>query len=115
MNDIVDIVHQHNDLDDILHPPRPVRAPVRRRQREDFMQIPDGEFKARLRFSKRNVRRLTDLLLPHLHRENNRGLPLDPISIVCSGLDILGGGHFQRVEGVCSNTAAGTAHKLLYK
>ena len=113
-NDVNDIMDVH-DIHDIHHYFRPRR--VRRRERVDPFNLPDREFKARYRFSKDGVRKLTDILRPYLNAdaENNRGLPFSPEQIVTSGLDILGSGHFQRVEGVCSQSGKSSVHKNLYR
>ena len=60
---------------------------------------------------------MANIFRPQLegNRVSNRGLPLSAEYIVCSGLDIMGGGHFQRVEGVCSSTCTASAHNMLYK
>ena len=113
-NDVNDIMDIH-DIHDIHHYFRPRR--VRRRERVDPFNLPDREFKARYRFSKDGVRKLTDILRPYLNAdaENMRGLPFSPEQIVTSGLDILGSGLFQRVEGVCSQSGKSSVHKSLYR
>ena len=40
--------------------------------------------------------------------------PLKTFFYVRLPLDILGGGHFHRTEGVCSNSATSTAHNMTY-
>ena len=114
INDILQIVAINN----LAQPVRVVRR-ARRRQRIrlDPYQLPDREFKQRYRFSKPGVRRLVASLLPFLQGQaaNDRGLPFSPEQIVCSGLDILGGGHFHRVGGVCMSSTPSTAHKKLYR
>ena len=71
----------------------------RYRYRPDWFEIPDEEFKKRFRFSKENVRRITELVRGDLEKENNLGLPFTPEKITCLSLNILGGGHFYRSEG----------------
>ena len=111
INDILQIVAINN----LAQPVRVVRR-ARRRQRIrlDPYQLPDREFKQRYRFSKPGVRRLVAILVPFLEGEARNG-PFSPEQIVCSGLDILGGGHFQRVGGVCMSSTKSTAHKKLYR
>ena len=90
---------------------------VRRRERFEPFSLPDREFKARYRFSKDGLRHLTDILRPQLTEEirSNRGLPFSPEEIETSCLDILGGGHFQRVQGACSQSGTSSVHKNLYR
>ena len=77
--DILDI----NDINDAIREPR------RRRIRPNpLIDIPDREFKNRFRFSKTNVRRISDLLRQSLRTENQRGSPFSPEDIVCISLDI---------------------------
>ena len=88
--DILDV----NDLNEII------REPVRRRNRADPLQeIPDREFKARFRFSKDNVLRITDMLR-HSLIAGGRGHPFSPEEIVCLSLDILGM-LFIRIKTIC--------------
>ena len=87
----------------------------RYRLRPDFYDIPDREFKNRFRFSKENVTRITNLVRGDLEKESDRGSPFSPEQIVCLSLDILGGGHFQRMEGVASGCTKSTVNLLLYK
>ena len=76
----------------------------------------DWEFKARYRFDKLNIQRLVDLITPLLDiTTTNRGLPCSAQQIVCSGLEILAGGHFFRVNGYCGGMATGTAWSNLYR
>ena len=114
VNDMMDIHHVH-DIHDIHLYYRP--RIDRRRERVDPFNLPDREFKARYRFSKDGVRKLTDILRPYLNAdaENMRGLPFSPEQIVTSGFDILGSGLFQRVEGVCSQSGKSSVHKNLYR
>ena len=114
INDILQIVAINN----LAQPVRVVqRARRRQRIRLDPYQLPDREFKQRYRFSKPGVRRLVAILLPFLEgvARNDRGKPFSPEQIVCSGLDILGGGHFQRVGGVCMSSTKSTAHMKIYR
>ena len=94
-------------INNLAQPVRVVRR-ARRRQRIrlDPYQLPDREFKQRYRFSKPGVRRLVANLLVFLEGEARDDK---------SGLDILGGGHFQRVGGVCMSSTKSTAHKKLYR
>ena len=110
--DIADIL----DIVNLANPPR-VRNRRRRRRRLDPFRLPDREFKQRYRFSKEGVRRMVETLRPFFGGlpVNQRGRPFDAEHIVCSGLDLLGGGHFQRVEGVCANSCITSAHKNLYR
>ena len=75
--------------------------------------IPEREFKVRFRFSKENVRRITELVRGSLENQQNRGLPFSPGQIVCLALEILGGGHFQRTEGDLTGCTKSSAHNLL--
>ena len=109
---VIDVVENVINVVDVAG--GPARGPIQERVREDPFLLHDRAFKSRYRFSKEGVRHLTDLLRPQLVRDQ-RGHPFSPELTVCAGLDILGGGHFQRVEGVCSNSGTSTAHKLLYR
>ena len=74
-------------------------------------------FRQRYGFSKEGVRRLVGIVGPVLgaERETNRGQPFTAEEIVCSGLHILRGGHFQRIEGECANTSQSSAFNNLYR
>ena len=111
IDEIFDIVDEVDDVRDILE----ARAPRRRRERLDPFTLPDREFKARFRFSKEGVTRLTNLVRGSLSHTTNRGIPFTAEQVVCSALDYLGGGHFQRIQGVCSGSARSTAHEMIYK
>ena len=89
----------------------------RTNQRVKYFDISDSDFKKRFRFSKASVHHLTDILRDELviERQNMRGRPFSAEYIVCSGLDIMGGGQFQRIEGVCSSSSTSSAHNMLYK
>ena len=92
-------------LDLVAEAAPPAHRPVRhQRQRVEPFELPDVYFKARFRFSKDGVRRLTALVLPYLdvHTNNNRGKPFSAEQVVCSALNILGCGHFQRMQGDCT-------------
>ena len=94
-------------INNLAQPVRVVRR-ARRRQRIrlDPYQLPDREVKQRFRFSKPGMRRLVAILLMFLEGEARDDK---------SGLDILGGGHFQRVGGVCMSSSKSTAHMKLYR
>ena len=74
-------------------------------------------FRQRYGFSKEGVRRLVGIVGPVLaaERETRRGQPFTAEEIVCSGLHILRGGHFQRIEGECANTSQSSAFNNLYR
>lgn len=121
-NYIINISEMDRDIADIMdivnlaNPPR-VRNRRRRRRRQDPFRLPGREFKQRYRFSKEGVRRLAGVLLPYFGGlpVNQRGRPFAAELIVRSSLDLLGGGHFQRVAGVCANSCTTSAHKNLYR
>ena len=110
---INDIINIHDDLNIQI----PERAPVQHRVRGNLLDIPDREFKMRYRFDKDHVVHLANMLAPHLVRNDvHHGYQrLTPLETVCSALDILGGGHFQRVEGVCANMCTTSAHRSLHR
>ena len=69
----------------------------------------DAVFKSHFRFDKQSVVRLVDEL--GLHRENNRGLPINPQQALCICLCHLAGGHYQRISALCiGNVSKSTAH-----
>ena len=120
-NSDIDDIDEIDEVDEIVreadHGDRILR-PVR--HRVDPLDLPDSYFKSRFRFSKNGVRRLVDLVRPNLNlNEDNpnarRGQPFSAEQIVCSALNIMGGGHFQRVQGDCTGSVPSTAHKFLYK
>ena len=87
------------------------------RHRVDPFDLPEVYFKARFRFSKIGVRRLIALVQENLNinQENNRGKPFNTKQVACTALNILGGGHFQRVQGDCTGSVQSTAHNFLYR
>ena len=69
----------------------------------------DAVFKSHFRFDKMTVLRLVDEL--GLHKENNRGLPMNPQQALCICLCHLAGGHFQRISALCiGNVSKSSAH-----
>ena len=106
--DIINILENIETLEDAE------RIQRRPRVRADPYDDSDVSFKSRYRFSKDGVRHLVRVLTPYLERDQ-RGQPFSPAQVVCCGLNILGGGHFQRTEGVCSGATTSTAHTLLYR
>ena len=109
INEVIDIVAEAVP---------PAQQPVRhQQQRVGAFELPDIYFKARYRFSKDGVRRLMALVLPYLdvHANNNRGKPFSAEEVVCSALNILGCGHFQRMQGDCTGSVPSTAHNFLYR
>ena len=87
------------------------------RERTTHFDAPPRLFLSRYGFSKEGVRRIIDVIGPHLQTEhdNNRGRPFTAEQIVCSGLHILRGAHYQRVEGECANNSQSSAFKNLYR
>ena len=77
--------------------------------------LPVREFHGRYRFSKNGVHRLANLLRPQLQVRDGRGNLFTVEHIVSCGLNYLGGGHFQRTEGVCSRSCASSALNMAYK
>ena len=65
--------------------------------------------------SKDTVESIVDLLLlqPDLIYDNNRGLPLSPAVKVCIALGMYGGGHFQRIAGLCGGVSQYAARQAL--
>ena len=73
-------------------------------------------FKSRYRFDRDNVMRILDLVEPIFYiNRNRRGNPCSPLQIVCSALEILGGGHFFRVNGYAGGIGGTTAWTNLYR
>ena len=88
----------------------------------DPFSIPNREFKIRYRFDKDNVRIIADIVRPHIHLFKpgdgmGAGRPtlLSVEQIVCLGLEFLAGGHFFRVEGVCSGISTAAAWNYVYR
>ena len=76
----------------------------------------DRQFKARYRFNKVSCAQLTNLVQPFFDiNRNNHGLPCNPQQIVCSGLELMAGGHFFRVNGYASGISTTTAWRNLYR
>ena len=71
----------------------------------------DTEFKKHFRLDKVSAERLVDIL--GLRRENNRGLPLDPVQELSICLNHFAGGQFQRISGMCEDVSASTAHTAI--
>ena len=89
------------------------REPRVYKSRLDPMSLSDREFKSHFRFNKDTVCKLVDLMRPDLEHETNRGLPLSPELKVCLALATYGGGHFQRVTGLCGGVRQSTARKAI--
>ena len=89
------------------------REPRVYKSRLDPMSLSEREFKSHFRFSKDTVSKLVDLMRPDLEHETNRGLPLSPELKVCLALATYGGGHFQRVTGLCGGVRQSTARKAI--
>ena len=113
MQDILDIL----DIIDVVEHDEPERLYWKRRRLNPMVYIESEHlFKKAYRFTKENVRKLSAELAPFLKLSaGNRGDPFLAEQIMCSGLQILGGGHFFRTEGACSGTGVSTAHKNLYR
>ena len=85
-----------------------VAAGVRQRNRGkasssiNFMNMPDAQFKLHFRFTKDGVRRITNMLLPFLSRQNEKGSPLSPFNQVAIALLQLSGACFQRTTGLAA-------------
>ena len=78
--------------------------------------ISERQFKARYRFNKRNCNQLVQMVIPYFDINNRRrGQPVAPQQIVCSGLDIMAGGHFFRVNGYGGGLGTSTAWRCLYR
>ena len=60
-------------------------------------------------------RRITELVRPKLSRHDQRGRPLSPEQIVLLSLDILGGSHFMRTQGVLAGCCTAAVFKNLYE
>ena len=83
---------------------------------DPFATPSEREFTSRYRFSKDNCNRLVNMVTPlfDLNR-NRRGEPCSARQIVCSGLEILAGGHFFRVNGYGGGIGKSTAWNNMYK
>ena len=67
----------------------------------------DTLFKIIYRFSKPNIKKIAEEPTPHHELStSSSGDPFHAEQNVCSGLQILGGGHFFRTEGACSGQAS---------
>ena len=75
--------------------------------------MPELWFKSTFRFDKATVQRLTDLL--DLDRQNNRGVPLQPIEQVCITLNAYAGNPFQRINGLVAGVSQGTVQKAIVR
>lgn len=68
----------------------------------NFLNMSDAQFKLHFRFTKVGVRRITNMLLPFLMRNNEKGNPLSPFNQVCIALLQLSGACFQRTTGLAA-------------
>ena len=59
------------------------------------------------------MRRIVDLLEPDLVYDTNRGLPLSPELKVLIAMNHYGGGHFQRISGLCGGVSQYAARQAL--
>ena len=59
--------------------------------------------------------RILDMIGEDLGHRNNTGMPLTEMQNLCIALDILAGGHFQRVGGRIGNVQQSVARRCLIK
>ena len=101
---------------DILHnEPKERKSKVYQPLSDPKETMSDHEFKLNFRFSKDSVQRLTNLLLPDLQYEDNKGLPVPPFEQVLLMLNHVGGGHFQRISGFCFGISQSTARLCILR
>jgi hypothetical protein len=91
------------------------RLVLERRMIDPMASISDREFRRHFRFDKERVGRLADIIQNHLEFESDRGTPLTPIQQLCVALNFYGGGHFQRIAGLCGGVSQPTAHRCIKK
>ena len=98
-------------LNVLLHQERDVRT-IKPRL-DPRVEMTERMFKKHFRFSKQMVTRIAEMLGPYLTHQNNRGLPLSPVMKVCIAFGIYGGGHFQRIAGLCGGVSQFAARQAL--
>ena len=59
------------------------------------------------------VARIAQMLGQSLIHQSNRGHPLSPVMKVCIALGMYGGGHFQRIAGLCGGVSQYAARQAL--
>ena len=99
------------DLNVLLHQerePRTIKPRIDPRE-----ELTERQFKKHFRFSKGLVTRIAQMLGPSLIHQSNRGLPLSPVMKVCIALGMYGGGHFQRIAGLCGGVSQYAARQAL--
>ena len=67
------------------------------------------------RFSKENVKRIMEMLLPDLEFESRRGCPLSPLAQVELTLAHLGGNSFHRIAGQSHNIGRTAARDIIIR
>ena len=72
----------------------------------------DKEFKLHFRFSKETVGRIAKMLHTDLALDP-QGEPLSPVQQLCVALHHYGGGHYQRVTGLCGGVSQNAARTAL--
>ena len=95
------LLHQERD-------PRTIKPRIDPRE-----EMTERQFKKHFRFSKGKVTRIAQMLGPSLIHQSNRGLPLSPVMKVCIALGMYGGGHFQRIAGLCGGVSQYAARQAL--
>jgi hypothetical protein len=88
---------------------------VARRMTDPLTAISNREFRRHFRFTKAQVGQLVVMLMPNLRHETDRGNPLTPVQQICIALNHYGGGHFQRISGLCGGISQQTAQRCLVK
>ena len=99
------------DLNVLLHQERDQRTVKPRIDPRE--ELTERQFKKHFRFSKCMVSQIALMLGPSLIHQSNRGLPLSPVMKVCIALGMYGGGHFQRIAGLCGGVSQYAARQAL--
>ena len=80
-----------------------------------YLMIKSGREEDWTSFIGNFFRRITELVRPKLSRHDHRGCPLSPERNVLLLLDILGGAHFMRTQGVLAGCCITAVFKKLYE
>lgn len=97
---------------DLNHQNHGPRTPKVRVDPRDTMS--SSEFKRHFRFTKETFAKIVQMLEPDLLLDP-RGDPLSPVQQVCVALHTYGGGHYQRVSGLCGGVSQNAAREALIR
>jgi hypothetical protein len=110
--DVMDVL-AHRAQQDEQQRAQQRRLVLERRMVNPLTAISDAEFRTHFRFTKDQVGQLVQMLLPYLQHESDRGNPLTPVQQLCAVLNYYGGGHFQRITGLCGGISQRTAQRCI--